>query len=170
MANQASGRPPLWWQDSDRGVASNALFQAELLGPICRCARASLNISQSELASAAGVSRRTIINVESGQITPDARTVTQIKNALISRGVSVDYHQKRVSVSVPVEIVSPKIEEYFASQPELNYVSKTDNLDDRSIESVEALDYYVQLLKQKLRSSKIKPDDEYRTTQLREAR
>jgi transcriptional regulator with XRE-family HTH domain len=61
----------------------------ELLCPAtCRDARTLLGLSQSELASLAGVSTSTVKRFESGEREPNAYALKQIAAALDSAGVS----------------------------------------------------------------------------------
>jgi len=53
----------------------------------CRAARAMLSISQDDLATVTGVSKRTIAGFEMGANSPYARTISTIRQALESAGV-----------------------------------------------------------------------------------
>jgi DNA-binding XRE family transcriptional regulator len=170
MVDESPGRLPLWWQDSDSGVASNALLQAQLLGHICRCARALLDISQNELANAAGVSRRTIINVESGEITPDARTIMQLKDALHFRGIAVDLQNQRVSVSIPLRNLSPAVDDYVAQINVLGEIFSELEAKGFTTEGREDAQVFIQKLTRKLANSMAKSDEEYRTEKLQAAK
>jgi DNA-binding XRE family transcriptional regulator len=140
MADHASAPPLLWWQDSDYGVSSNSLLEALVLGHICKGARALLDMSQNDLAEIADVSRRTIINIESGQITPDARTVIQIKDALRTKGVQVDLRSRRLALSLPLISVSSEVDQYVCSRSEIT-VGQTK--DDQVLASMDALRRFI---------------------------
>ena len=53
----------------------------------CRAARALLGITQQDLASAAGVNNRTLMDFESGNRTPVNATLKVIEGALTELGV-----------------------------------------------------------------------------------
>jgi len=53
----------------------------------CRAARAILGVTQQQLADAAGVNKRTLMDFESGNRTPVNSTLTVIRNALEKMGV-----------------------------------------------------------------------------------
>ncbi|MDR3571725.1 MAG: helix-turn-helix domain-containing protein, partial [Candidatus Pacebacteria bacterium] len=84
-------------------------LEAQLLGHICRSARALLGMSQIELADAAGLSRKTVVSVEGGYGQPDAKTVSALKDALLAHGISADFRAKQLSVSVPLDTIDPKV-------------------------------------------------------------
>lgn len=54
-----------------------------------RAARAMLNWSQTDLAEAAGVSKDTVKNYESGNNQPNISTLTKLSNALESNGLDI---------------------------------------------------------------------------------
>jgi transcriptional regulator with XRE-family HTH domain len=54
---------------------------------LCRAARGLAGWSQQELATRAQVSRKTIVDFESGQVTPQPRTLRDIVAALEAAGV-----------------------------------------------------------------------------------
>lgn len=53
----------------------------------CRAARALLNWSQVDLATAASVSKQTLVDFERGARTPYDRTLAEIRRALEAAGV-----------------------------------------------------------------------------------
>ena len=53
----------------------------------CRAARATVSISQDELAAQSGVAKATIAAFELGQRQPYARTIAAIRDALEAAGV-----------------------------------------------------------------------------------
>lgn len=53
----------------------------------CRAARALIEMEQSDLAEASGMTRNTVINFEKGERTPRASTVAAIRAALEAAGV-----------------------------------------------------------------------------------
>jgi transcriptional regulator with XRE-family HTH domain len=63
-------------------IAKNMITPAQ-----CRAARAMLNWSRKELAEAAGVAERTIVDFERGARTPYERTLRDVAAALERGGV-----------------------------------------------------------------------------------
>jgi transcriptional regulator with XRE-family HTH domain len=100
-----------WWPEetSDAVMEENPELEAQLLGHICRSARALLGMSQIELADAAGLSRKTVVGVEGGYGQPDAKTVSALKHALLTKGISADFRAKQLTVSVPLDTIDPKV-------------------------------------------------------------
>jgi len=81
-----------------------------------RAGRALLNIKQSDLAKAAGISLATLNNIERGIGDPRASTLKAIETALQTAGVEIDEDGVRESVAL-VRYARPNaLDTYFASQ------------------------------------------------------
>ncbi len=102
-----------------------------------RAGRALLNVKQSELAKAAGVSLATLNNIERGVGDPRSSTLQAIERALKSSGVEVDEDGVHETVSL-VKYARPNaLDTYFGSQRVLECLSP------KSLMKVEQLTAYV---------------------------
>lgn len=102
-----------------------------------RAGRALLNVKQSELAKAAGVSLATLNNIERGVGDPRSSTLQAIERALKSAGIEMDEDGVRESVSL-IKYARPNaLDTYFGSQRVL------ETLSPKSLMKVEQMTAYV---------------------------
>lgn len=102
-----------------------------------RAGRALLNVKQSELAKAAGVSLATLNNIERGVGDPRSSTLQAIERALKSAGIEVDEDGVRETVAL-VKYARPNaLDTYFGSQRVLECLSP------KSLMKVEQMTAYI---------------------------
>lgn len=86
-----------WWSKASSEVDSLTLDRI-WIGTISRCARGFLGISQTELASASGLGRTTILSVEKGTKVPDYETAARLRGFFETAGVVADVDEDTLSV------------------------------------------------------------------------
>lgn len=102
-----------------------------------RAGRALLNVKQSELAKASGVSLATLNNIERGVGDPRSSTLQAIERALKAAGVEVEEDGVRETVSL-VKYARPNaLDTYFGSQRVMQWLSPN------SLMKVEQMTVYI---------------------------
>ena len=102
-----------------------------------RAGRALLNVKQSELAKAAGVSLATLNNIERGVGDPRSSTLQAIERALKSAGIEVDEDGVRETVALVKHARPNALDTYFGSQRVLECLSP------KSLMKVEQMTAYI---------------------------
>lgn len=77
-----------------------------ITGPQLRAARALLDWSQERLATASGVTERTIRSVEDNNARPHERTMTRLRDAVEAAGV--EFIESETAIGVLVNRRSPE--------------------------------------------------------------
>lgn len=92
-----------------------------------RAARAMLNIKQSELAEAAGISLATLNNIERGIGDPRASTIHAIESALAVGGIECDQDNNRETITLN-KYSRPTVYDSFSGSQKVLEVLSNENL------------------------------------------
>lgn len=75
------------------------------LGAALRATRALLNLTQTELASACNISKRTVVKLEAGSHTFDYVTLASVRHGMAALGAVVEFRSGRLCVSLKAAVV-----------------------------------------------------------------